>query len=113
MRVSKPIVWAAAAALSLAVTIATAPAHAAQGFTVNDPSTIKFAVQDNKVYFRNLNDYDSAWLPCCYNYYIDLTTEGGKAQFATFLSFRLAGKKLSFYKVDPSTSGLINIIGDF
>lgn len=44
---------------------------AASRLVIEDPTTLKFTVQDNRVYLRNLNEYDAAWLPCI-NYYIDL-----------------------------------------
>jgi hypothetical protein len=88
-------------------------ANASQAIVINDASTIKYGIQDNKVWLRNLSDFDSSWLPCCYNYYFDLSTDGGKAMFSTFLSYALSGKKVVFYKADPSTAGAITIFGDF
>lgn len=93
--------------------LVSAPAGASSGIVINDASTILYGVQDNKVYLRNLNTYDPSWLPCCYNYWIDLSTDGGKAMFSALLAHKLSGKRLSIWKTDPSTAGPIEIVGDF
>jgi hypothetical protein len=96
-----------------ATLLADASACASSGIVINDPSTILYGVQDNRVYLRNLNTYESDWLPCCYNYWIDLSTDGGKAMFSALLAHKLSGKRLSIWKTDPTTPGPIDIIGDF
>ena len=49
-------------------------------------SRLKYVVgSDSKVYLRNLNKFDSTVPSCCYNYWIDLTTPAGQAQWATLL----------------------------
>lgn len=89
------------------------PVTAGSGIVISDPTGIQYAVQDGKVYLRNLNSYDSTWLPCCYNYWIDLSTDNGKAQFSALLAHKLSGKKLSIWKTDPTTAGALDIVGDF
>ena len=91
----------------------SAPAGASSGIVINDPSNLLYAVQDGKVYLRNLNTYASDWLPCCYNYWIDLSTDNGKAMFSALLAHKLSGKRLSIWKDDPTTAGPIGILGDF
>ncbi len=92
---------------------AAQPSSAASRLVIEDPTTLKFTVQDNRVYLRNLNDYDAAWLPCCINYYIDLSTDYGRAMFSTILSFRLAKQRVVLFKDDPSVAGPIGLVGDF
>jgi hypothetical protein len=98
---------------ALFITVGVKPARAADTIAIDHPETIKYAISDNKVYLRNLNDYDSTWLGCCYNYYFDLTTDGGKAMFSTFLSYRLAGQRLVLYKTSWTIAGPIDIVGSF
>lgn len=35
------------------------PLFAASGLVMENPTTLKFTVQDNRVYLRNLDQYDS------------------------------------------------------
>jgi hypothetical protein len=102
-----------AAISAIAALLVSAPAGASSGIIINDASTIQYAVQDGKVYLRNLNIYESDWLPCCYNYWIDLSTDTGKAMFSALLAHKLSGKRLTIYKVDPTAAGPIDILGDF
>jgi len=87
------------------------PASAGNTIVITDPSAVKYGIQGNMVYLRNLSDFDSSWLPCCYNYWFDLSTDGGRAMFSTFLSYRLSGQSLTFYKSSWATSGPIDIVG--
>ena len=103
----------AAFTMVVALGLPTGAAQAAQEITIADPSTISYAVQNGMVYLRNLSTYDSTWLPCCYNYWIDLSTPNGQAQFAAFLAHKLSGKKLSLWKSDPTTAGALDMVGDF
>jgi hypothetical protein len=89
------------------------PAQAAQGIVISNPTAIAYGVQGNMVYLRNLNSYDSTWLPCCYNYWIDVSTPGGQAMFSALLAHKLSGKSLTIWKTDPTTAGPIDILGDF
>jgi len=107
------IVRGIAVAAIFSLSVADQSATAGQGIVINDPTGIQYGIQDNKVYLRNLNAYDSTWLPCCYNYWIDLSTDNGKAQFSALLAHKLSGKKLSIWKSDPTTAGAIDIVGDF
>lgn len=103
----------AIAAAFMVLAFGSSHAFAASRLVIEDPTTLKFTVQDNRVYLRNLNDYDAAWLPCCINYYIDLSTDYGRAMFSTILSFRLAKQRVVLFKDDPSVAGPIAIVGDF
>lgn len=62
-------------------------AHAETFIWVADSSQIKYmSGQDGKVYIRNLSEFSSSALGCCYNYWIDTTTQGGRNDFALLLS---------------------------
>lgn len=61
-------------------------AFALDHVTINDASTLKWQLYQSKVWFRNLDIHDSTFLGCCYNYWIDLTTDEGKAMWSAVLS---------------------------
>src|ERR1700726_2900436 len=63
------------------------PALADYWFYVPDASQLKYTLgADSKVYLRNLSQFDSAVLGCCFNYWIDLTAVSGPATWATLLT---------------------------
>jgi len=65
----------------------SAPALADYWFHVPDTSQLKYvAGNDSKIYLRNLSQFDSTVLGCCYNYWIDVSTPGGQAIWATLLT---------------------------
>ncbi|PCH65678.1 MAG: hypothetical protein COC04_01335 [Gammaproteobacteria bacterium] len=80
---------------------------------VNDSSALKWEVRSTsgKVYFRNLNEIDSSYLACCYNYYIDASTDEGKAVWSSFLSYHISGKPLRLVFSDKSTAGPLTGLG--
>lgn len=55
-------------------------------FKVNDASQIQYLIGGPQIYLRNLNTFDSTVLGCCYNYWIDVSTDAGKAAWATLLA---------------------------
>ena len=76
-----------ACALVLAGLSFSAPAMADYWFEVIDTSQLKYLVaSDSHVYLRNLNQFDSTVLGCCYNYWIDVSTTSGQAMWATLLA---------------------------
>lgn len=105
---------AKAAILSAACLLAwTSTAHAGDGLVVPDASVLQYGVQDGRAYIRNLNQVDSTWLPCCYNYWIDLSTDNGRAQFSAFLSAKVSRQRIVFYVGSKATATVIAIVGDF
>ncbi|GAA0463896.1 hypothetical protein GCM10009096_00460 [Parasphingorhabdus litoris] len=89
------------------------PALAASAVQVSDASQIKFLVSDNKVFLRNLDQFDSSWLSCCYNYWFDLTTETGKSHYAYFLLRKASGEAIHFLVIDKTQPSAIHSVGDF
>ena len=105
---------AKAAILSVACLLAwSSTAHAGDGLVVPDASVLQYGVQDYKVYFRNLNQVDSTWLPCCYNYWIDISTDNGRAQFSAFLTAKASHQKIVFWVTSKATPTAFAIVGDF
>jgi len=51
--------------------------------------------ENGTVYFRNLNQFNSAHGGCCYSYYLNTTTEGGKALWTLLLTRMAQGKSVS------------------
>lgn len=79
---------------------------------INDFGNIKWQLAaDNKVYFRNLNDFDGNYLSCCYNFYIDLTSTSGKSFFSAFLTLHAASQSGYIGVPNKGEAGAINYIG--
>ncbi|MDP5278259.1 hypothetical protein Q9Q95_04925 [Sphingomonas sp. DG1-23] len=51
----------------------------------DNASLVQFSIYGGKLYFRNLHAFNPEWAGCCYNYYIDLTTDDGKSMYAYFM----------------------------
>lgn len=81
----------------------------------NDASQVQFTVNASGpptyVYFRNFDSFGAGWLGCCGPYFIDISTEGGKAQFYTFLAAYLSKQKIVIYV--EKNGGAILQIGNF
>lgn len=107
-RVAKAAILPIACLLALGST-----ARADDGLVVSDASVLKYGVQDNKVYFRNLNEVNTSWLPCCYNYWIDISTDNGRAQFSAFLTAKASHARIAFWIGNKATPSAFAIVGDF
>ena len=83
----------------------------AEYFLVNDMSQIKYQMgSGGRVYFRNLNDFDGRYQGCCYNYYLDTNTEGGKVMWSTMLS-AMAMRQSLYIHANPVSPSPITHIG--
>lgn len=91
------------------------PACAApEALVVNDASQVQFVANlgnDAAVFFRNFGSLAPGWLGCCDKYYIDLSTDGGKAQYATFLTAYFSKSKIVFYA--EKNGGPLLRVGNF
>lgn len=87
------------------------PAYALDGLYVSQPEKLKFVIDSGRLYFRNLNEFGDGWKPCCYSYWIDLSTDSGKAQFSLLLTFYSSGRPFSIYKTDKLQDGQIGFLG--
>jgi len=99
-----------AAGLALAVGCGS-PAHADDGVSISDAGSLKWVVSGSRVYLRNLSDYDSSWQGCCYNYYIDITTDEGKAMFSALLTSYAAHLPIIIYVANKATTGAVTLLG--
>jgi len=52
---------------------------------VTDASELAYQTEGAAVFLRNLNQFDSNALGCCYNYYIVTSSQEGKKLFALLL----------------------------
>lgn len=69
-----------------------------QILSIPDASQIAFVANpDGKVYLRNLQQFNPSWAGCCYNHWIDTTTDAGRTQFAIFLTAYYSQKPIMFY----------------
>jgi hypothetical protein len=64
--------------------------------TVADASLVKYQVQASGVALRNLNDFNPSALGCCYNNFIDTTTQVGRHIFAAMMVAAAQGKPFIF-----------------
>jgi hypothetical protein len=63
-----------------------------------DASLILFEVNaSGRVNFRNLNEFNSLWAGCCTSFWMDISTDVGKAQYATFLTAYYSKRGIKFY----------------
>lgn len=96
--------------------LVTNPAYAApESLVINDASQVQFVTNPGnngpQVFFRNLDSFAPGWLGCCYYYHIDVSTDGGKAQFSAFLSAYFSKSKIMFYA--DKNGGPILHVGNF
>jgi|SRR6516162_4554653 hypothetical protein len=92
----------------------TSSAHAIAYIRVSDMSQVQYQTSpDGKVYFRNLNAFNSSALGCCYNYYIDTTTVEGKNVWAMFLSYIATQRGLWLGVPDGYAAGVVSWSGDW
>lgn len=81
---------------------------------IPDASLLQYQLTPGgRVYFRNLNQFNGNALGCCYNYWIDTTTENGKNIFALFMSKAAQGKGLYFLFPDGGATGSIDYVGEW
>ena len=85
----------------LAVVLSSNSAIGAGAYiTINDMSELKYQMlSDGRVYFRNLNAFDSSATGCCYAFYLDTTTGYGKSAWSTIL-MKIASKGRLILHVD-------------
>ena len=76
---------------------------------VKDMSLISYqqVKDDDRIYFRNLNQFNPDVSGCCYAFYLDVSTDFGKAAWSTMLMKMASRQDLYLYVTEsrPSTSG--------
>jgi hypothetical protein len=104
-------------ALALLAFAATNSAHAFSWVEVGDASQLQYQTWGDgvsaRVYFRNVNHFDSSAMGCCYNYYIDLATPDGRAIFAIFLSAAARNVGIRFAVPDGYAAGPVVGMGQW
>jgi hypothetical protein len=84
----------------------SASARADYWFKVADASQIQYLIDTgHQVYLRNLNQFDSSVLGCCYNYWLDLSVPGGQAAWATLLARIQAQQPIWIYITSQTAAG--------
>lgn len=91
----------------------SSPAMAFSTLQISDASQIKFLISNDKVFLRNLDQFDSGWLGCCYNYWFDLTTETGKSHYAYFLLRYASGESIDLLVNNAAQPSAITALGSF
>jgi len=84
-------------------------ARADYWFKVNDASQIQYFVNSSQIYLRNLNTFDSSVLGCCFNYWIDISTDSGKAIWATLLAKMQAQQPIWIYITSQTVAGSVTV----
>jgi hypothetical protein len=81
--------------------------------TVPDLHQLSWQVHHSgKVYLRNLSQFDSTFLPCCFNHYIDTATEGGRTMWSAMLTNLALGKAMTFYVSSKSAAGPVTFLSN-
>jgi hypothetical protein len=81
---------------------------------VADSSQIKYlSGQDGRIYVRNLSDFSTSALGCCYNYWIDTTNTGGRNDFAILLTAMAQHTGLYIGIPDNPASGSVEDVGSW
>lgn len=91
-------------------------ARADYWFRVADASQIQYLTDGgSRIYLRNLNSFDATVLGCCYNYWIDVSNDAGKAAWATVLTKIEAKEHIWLYLAGSSSQTVASlvIVGDF
>lgn len=79
---------------------------------VPDMSQLKFQLfPGGLIYLRNLSDFSPAALGCCYNYWIDTTTQDGRNTWATMLSASAQHTPLYVGIPDGQAQGVVSYVG--
>ena len=81
---------------------------------VPDMSRLQYQIFQNRVNIRNMVEFGSTWQGCCDKYYVDLSTNEGKAMWSTMLAKMLAKESL-YLGVDDKTvpQSRITFIGNW
>ncbi|HEY0924150.1 hypothetical protein [Rheinheimera pacifica] len=81
---------------------------------VSDMSQLRWQMAPNgTVYFRNLDQFNPEALACCYNYYIDTTTEAGKSAWSVILAKMATSGRLILGVANVKQAGPITYLGNW
>ena len=99
--------------LALGLLTSTESAIASDQVLVNDASTLQWQIYNQKVWLRNLNEYDPTFLGCCYNFSVDLTTDEGRAMWSAILAAIHASDSIYLHVTSKTTAGPVTSIGQY
>ena len=87
--------------------------NATDWITINDMRQVEWQNfgNDGKIYFRNLNNFDSSFQGCCYSYWIDPNSINGKITWSIILTKIATGGKLVLGVADKTVGGNIHSVG--
>ena len=98
-------VWTPLALLSVS------PVRADDGVRIPDASQLSFTIDSsNKVWLRNLNQFDSTFLGCCYNFYIDTTTQYGMLMWSWIQVAAVTASPVTLYVSSKTAAGNVTIV---
>jgi hypothetical protein len=87
------------------------PAHADDAVRITDASQLNWTIDSSgKVWLRNLNQFDSTFLGCCYNFYIDTTTQYGMLIWGSVQVAAVTSSPLTLYVSSKATAGNVTIV---
>ncbi len=82
--------------------------------TISHMDQLEWQILPNgAVYFRNLNVFNPAFIGCCYSYWIDTTTPGGKALWAVMLMKMATSERLTLSINSAAAGGALNMVGNY
>ena len=99
--------------LALALLAFAESAIATDQVFVEDASTLHWQIYNNKAWLRNLDQYDATFLGCCYNFWIDLTTDEGRAMWSTLLAAIHASDSIYLHVPSKTTASQVSGIGKY
>lgn len=70
---------------------------------IDDMSKLEYQIKDDRVWLRNMNEFNASWLDCCYAYFININTAGGKATWSAMLAKIITGES---YNVGVANKGV-------
>lgn len=112
-RVFQPTNRLSACLLALGLFALNEPAIASDQVYISDASTLKWQISSQKAWLRNLHEYDATFLGCCYNFWIDLTTDEGKAMWSAILAAVHASDSIYLHAVSKTTASEIVSLGRY
>jgi len=86
-------------------------AHADDAVRIPDASQLSWTIDaTGKVWLRNLNQFDSTFLGCCYNFYLDTTTQYGMVMWSWVQVAAVTANPLTLYVSSKSTAGNVTLV---
>ena len=90
-----------------ALLLASLPSRAVDTVVVTNAAQLSWVYDtpSGRIYFRNLDQFDSRFLGCCYNFYVDTTTVVGRTLWATILLKMAGAQPINLMVGAPNVAG--------